>query len=77
MDFFELYGKSAKTALGFLGKSGWAFVLRYFVSGMTAGWAQVCERLEDGLGGYPDRLHHCRICGGADTRIVLDHTLPC
>ncbi len=34
LDFFELYGQSAKTALGFFWKSGWAFVLGYFVSGM-------------------------------------------
>lgn len=34
MSFFELYGESAKTALGFFWKSGWAFVLGYFVSGM-------------------------------------------
>jgi uncharacterized membrane protein YraQ (UPF0718 family) len=32
--FIELYGKSVKTALGFFWKSGWAFVLGYFVSGM-------------------------------------------
>jgi len=34
MDFLSLYGESAKTALGFFWKSGWAFVLGYFVSGM-------------------------------------------
>ncbi|MDX1639654.1 MAG: permease [Balneolaceae bacterium] len=34
MDFIELYGESAKTALGFFWKAGWAFVLGYFVSGM-------------------------------------------
>ncbi|MDY6868448.1 MAG: permease [Chloroflexota bacterium] len=34
MDFIHLYGESAKTALGFFWKSGWAFVLGYFVSGM-------------------------------------------
>jgi len=34
MDFISLYGESAKTALGFFWKSGWAFVLGYFVSGM-------------------------------------------
>lgn len=34
MSFLELYGESAKTALGFFWKSGWAFVLGYFVSGM-------------------------------------------
>lgn len=34
MDFIHLYGESAKTALGFFWKSGWAFVLSYFVSGM-------------------------------------------
>ncbi|MDX1585458.1 MAG: permease [Balneolaceae bacterium] len=34
MGFLELYGESAKTALGFFWKSGWAFVLGYFVSGM-------------------------------------------
>ena len=34
MDFLNLYGESVKTALGFFWKSGWAFVLGYFVSGM-------------------------------------------
>ncbi|SMO64816.1 permease [Fodinibius sediminis] len=34
MDFISLYGESAKTALGFFWKSGWAFVLGYFISGM-------------------------------------------
>lgn len=34
MDFINLYGESAKTALGFFWKSGWAFILGYFVSGM-------------------------------------------
>lgn len=33
-EFLELYGESTKTALGFFWKSGWAFVLGYFVSGM-------------------------------------------
>ncbi|MAL18195.1 MAG: permease [Balneola sp.] len=33
-EFFQLYGESTKTALGFFWKSGWAFVLGYFVSGM-------------------------------------------
>lgn len=33
-NFLDLYGESAKTALGFFWKSGWAFVLGYFVSGM-------------------------------------------
>ncbi|SMO64070.1 permease [Gracilimonas mengyeensis] len=30
----QSYGESAKTALGFFWKSGWAFILGYFVSGM-------------------------------------------
>lgn len=34
MEFLDLYGESTKTALGFFWKSGWAFVLGYFVSGM-------------------------------------------
>lgn len=33
-EFIQLYGESAKTALGFFWKAGWAFVLGYFVSGM-------------------------------------------
>jgi len=33
-NFIQLYGESAKTALGFFWKAGWAFVLGYFVSGM-------------------------------------------
>ncbi|GAA5520259.1 permease [Aliifodinibius salicampi] len=32
--FIQSFGESAKTALGFFWKSGWAFVLGYFVSGM-------------------------------------------
>ncbi|MFO7799609.1 MAG: permease [Rhodohalobacter sp.] len=32
--FIQLFGESAKTALGFFWKAGWAFVLGYFVSGM-------------------------------------------
>jgi len=34
MSFWELYGDAAKTALGFFWKSGWAFVLGYWVSAM-------------------------------------------
>jgi hypothetical protein len=30
----ELYAQSSKTAIGFFWKSGWAFILGYFVSGM-------------------------------------------
>lgn len=33
-EVLNLYGESVKTALGFFWKSGWAFVLGYFVSGM-------------------------------------------
>src|SRR6056297_2903542 len=33
-NFIQLYGESAKTALGFFWKAGWTFVLGYFVSGM-------------------------------------------
>lgn len=33
-ELLDLYGESTKTALGFFWKSGWAFVLGYFVSGM-------------------------------------------
>src|SRR6056297_447545 len=33
-DFLTLYGESTKTAIGFFWKSGWAFILGYFVSGM-------------------------------------------
>ncbi|MFH5886002.1 permease [Halalkalibaculum sp. DA3122] len=32
--FIQSFGESAKTALGFFWKSGWAFILGYFVSGM-------------------------------------------
>jgi uncharacterized membrane protein YraQ (UPF0718 family) len=32
--FIQLFGESTKTALGFFWKSGWAFILGYFVSGM-------------------------------------------
>lgn len=34
MNFWEVYGEAAKTAVGFFWKAGWAFVLGYFVSGM-------------------------------------------
>lgn len=34
LHFWASYGESVKTALGFFWKSGWAFVLGYFVSGM-------------------------------------------
>src|SRR6056297_2937211 len=34
MDFLSLYAESAKTALGFFWKAGWAFVLGYFISSM-------------------------------------------
>lgn len=43
MDFFQLYGESAKTALGFFWKSGWAFVLGYFVSGMIQAFVPKTE----------------------------------
>ncbi|MEJ2285361.1 MAG: permease [Desulfobacterales bacterium] len=32
--FWQLYGKAAKTAVGFFWKSGWAFVFGYFISAM-------------------------------------------
>ncbi|MDX1666622.1 MAG: permease [Saprospiraceae bacterium] len=32
--FLELWGESAKTALGFFWKAGWAFILGYTISGM-------------------------------------------
>lgn len=34
MNFWQLYGEAAKTAFGFFWKSGWAFVLGYWVSAM-------------------------------------------
>jgi len=34
MNFWQLYGEAAKTAVGFFWKSGWAFVLGYWVSAM-------------------------------------------
>ena len=33
-NFWMLYGEAAKTAVGFFWKSGWAFVLGYFISAM-------------------------------------------
>ena len=33
-DILHLYAESAITSIGFFWKSGWAFVLGYFVSGM-------------------------------------------
>src|SRR5680860_294744 len=34
MSFWQLYGEAAKTAFGFFWKSGWAFILGYWVSAM-------------------------------------------
>lgn len=34
MDFWQLYGEAAKTSFGFFWKSGWAFILGYWVSAM-------------------------------------------
>ncbi|HUU73625.1 MAG TPA: permease [Burkholderiales bacterium] len=34
MSFWQLYGEAVKTAVGFFWKSGWAFVLGYWVSAM-------------------------------------------
>ena len=34
MDFLNLYAESAKTAIGFFWKAGWAFVFGYFISAM-------------------------------------------
>jgi hypothetical protein len=34
MSFWQLYGEAAKTAFGVFWKSGWAFVLVYWVSAM-------------------------------------------
>jgi uncharacterized membrane protein YraQ (UPF0718 family) len=34
MSYWQLYGEAAKTAFGFFWKSGWAFVLGYWVSAM-------------------------------------------
>ena len=34
MNYWHLYGESAKTSVGFFWKSGWAFVLGYWVSAM-------------------------------------------
>ena len=34
MNLWQLYGESAKTAVGFFWKAGWAFVLGYWVSAM-------------------------------------------
>lgn len=33
-EFIKMYGQAAKTGLGFFWKSGWAFVLGYFISAM-------------------------------------------
>lgn len=33
-EFFQAYGESAKTAIGFFWKAGWAFVLGYLISAM-------------------------------------------
>jgi len=34
INFLNIYGESTKTALGFFWKSGWAFILGYFISAM-------------------------------------------
>ncbi|WP_246043160.1 permease [Fodinibius saliphilus] len=41
--FLNQYGASAKTALGFFWKAGWAFVLGYFVSGMIQAFVPKAE----------------------------------
>jgi len=43
MEFIELYGESAKTALGFFWKAGWAFVMGYFISGMIQAFVPKTE----------------------------------
>jgi len=34
LEFWTPYDETAKTAVGFFWKSGWAFVLGYFISAM-------------------------------------------
>ena len=50
MEFWALFGEAAKTALGFFWKSGWAFVLGYFISAMIQAFVPK-GRLTPYLGG--------------------------
>jgi uncharacterized membrane protein YraQ (UPF0718 family) len=50
MEFWALYGEAAKTAAGFFWKSGWAFVLGYFISAMIQAFVPK-GRLTPYLGG--------------------------
>jgi len=49
-EFRTLFGEAAKTALGFFWKSGWAFVLGYFISAMIQAFVPK-SRLTPYLGG--------------------------
>lgn len=49
-DFWAAYGEAAKTAVGFFWKSGWAFVLGYFISAMIQAFVPK-GRLAPYLGG--------------------------
>jgi hypothetical protein len=49
-DFWAAYGEAARTAVGFFWKSGWAFVLGYFISAMIQAFVPK-GRLTPYLGG--------------------------
>ena len=49
LEFWTPYGEAAKTAVGFFWKSGWAFVLGYFISAMSATKATILQLTFDTL----------------------------
>jgi len=49
MNFWQLYGEAAKTAVGFFWKAGWAFILGYWVSAMIQAFVPK-ERLTPFMG---------------------------
>ena len=50
MEFWAFFGEAAKTSAGFFWKSGWAFVLGYFISAMIQAFVPK-GRLTPYLGG--------------------------
>ena len=44
MSFWHLYGETAKTAIGFFWKSGWAFVFVYTISAMIQAFVPIYIR---------------------------------
>jgi len=65
--FWQLYGESAKTSLGFFWKAGWAFILGYGVSGMIQAFVPK-GRLTPYLGkGGPKSVSIATVFGAASS----------